>query len=86
MEAKRVVITGLGSISSLGHNVKDLWKNILEGKSGADKITRFDSSKFSTKIACEVKDYKVDDYFKRKELRALDAFSQFAIIASCLNL
>jgi 3-oxoacyl-[acyl-carrier-protein] synthase II len=82
MEAKRVVITGLGSITSLGHNVKDLWENILKGESGTDKITRFDSSKFPTKIANEVKDYDVNDYFKRKELRTLDKYSQFAIIAS----
>lgn len=82
MEAKRVVITGLGSITSLGHNVNDLWKNILNGESGTDKITRFDPSNFPTKIANEVKDYSSDDYFKKKELRTLDKYSQFAIIAS----
>lgn len=82
MEAKRVVITGLGSITSLGHNVKDLWANALKGVSGTDKITRFDSTNFATKIANEVKDYDVNEYFKRKELRTLDKYSQFAIIAA----
>lgn len=54
---KRVVITGLGAITPIGKNVKHYWENLLKGVSGANKITRFDSSKFKTQFACEITDY-----------------------------
>ena len=82
MEFKRVVVTGLGTISPLGHNVQDTWEAMQSGNSAAAPITRFDASKFKTKFACEVKDYDPKAYFDRKEVRKLDLYSQFAMISA----
>lgn len=82
MQFKRVVVTGLGAITPLGSNVNDYWTNLINGVSGAAPITRFDASKFKTRFACEVKGFKVEDYFDRKEAQRLDAFSQYGIAAS----
>lgn len=79
---KRVVITGMGAITPIGKNVNQYWKNLLAGKSGAQKISRFDSSKFKTQFACEVKDYDPLDYFDRKEARKLDRYSQYGMISA----
>ncbi len=79
---KRVVITGLGAITPIGKNVNDYWKNLLDGVSGADKITRFDTSKFKTQFACEIKEYNPLDYFDRKEARKLDRYSQYGMISA----
>ncbi|MEI9920517.1 MAG: beta-ketoacyl-ACP synthase II [Bacteroidota bacterium] len=79
---RRVVITGLGGITPLGSNIKDFWTNLLDGKSGAAPITRFDTSKFKTKFACEVKGYDAKNYFDVKEGRKMDMFTQFAMIAA----
>lgn len=82
MELKRVVVTGIGTISPLGNNLQDTWEAMKSGKSGAAPITRFDASKFKTHFACEVKDYDVKNYFDRKEARKLDLYSQFALISA----
>ena len=82
MELKRVVITGLGAITPIGKNVEDYWSALLAGVSGAAPITNFDSSKFKTKFACEVKDYDAKEYFDRKEARKHDRYAQFGLIAS----
>jgi 3-oxoacyl-[acyl-carrier-protein] synthase II len=82
MELKRVVVTGLGAITPLGNSVEDYWKNLINGVSGSDIITRFNPEKFKTRFACEVRNFEPTDYFDRKELRKLDLFSQFAIVAS----
>ncbi len=82
MELKRVVVTGLGAITPLGSSVGDYWKNLLDGVSGCEPITRFDTTNFKTKFACEVKNYDSNDYFDRKEARKLDMFAQFAMIAA----
>ena len=82
MELKRVVVTGLGTINPLGHNLAETWENAKNGVSGSDMITRFDASKFKTQFACEVKNYNPNDYFDRKEARKLDLFAQFALIAA----
>ncbi|GAB1856424.1 beta-ketoacyl-ACP synthase II [Flavobacteriaceae bacterium MHTCC 0001] len=79
---KRVVITGLGAITPIGKNTKKYWNNLLNGVSGANKITRFDASKFKTQFACEIKDYDPLDYFNRKEARKLDRFSQYGLIST----
>ncbi|AUP81201.1 beta-ketoacyl-ACP synthase II [Flavivirga eckloniae] len=79
---KRVVITGLGAITPIGKNTKEYWSNLLNGVSGANKITRFDASKFKTQFACEIKDYDPLDYFDRKESRKLDRFSQYGLIST----
>ena len=81
MELKRVVITGLGAITPIGKNVEDYWSALLAGVSGAAPITNFDSSKFKTKFACEVKDYDAKEYFDRKEARKHDRYAQFGLIA-----
>lgn len=82
MQLKRVVVTGLGAITPLGNSVEEYWKNLTAGVSGAAMITRFDASKFKTRFACEVKDFKTEDYFDRKEARKLDPFCHFGIAAA----
>lgn len=82
MELKRVVVTGIGTINPLGHNLKETWENAVNGVSGCDMITHFDASKFKTQFACEVKNYDANNYFDRKEARKMDLFAQFAVIAA----
>jgi 3-oxoacyl-[acyl-carrier-protein] synthase II len=82
MNQRRVVVTGLGAITPIGNNVSDFWNNLIEGKGGAGPITHFNTSKFKTKFACEVKGFDYDKYFDRPELRKMDKFTQFAMIAA----
>ncbi len=82
MELKRVVVTGLGTITPLGNNVQTTWENALAGKSGAGPITHFDASLFKTQFACEVKDFDPSDLFERKEARKYDRYAQLAIYAA----
>ena len=82
MELKRVVITGLGAITPIGNNVPDYWDNLCKGVSGATMITRFDASKFKSRIACEVKNFDPLLYFDKKEARKLDLFEQFAMVSA----
>lgn len=79
---KRVVITGLGAITPLGINTIDTWNAMKAGVCGTDLITRFDTTKFKTKFACEVKNYDPQNYFDRKEARKMDRYAQFALIAT----
>ena len=79
---KRVVITGIGAITPIGNDVENYWDNLLNGVSGADKISRFDTTKFKTDFACEIKDYDALNYFDRKESRKLDRFNQYGLIAA----
>jgi 3-oxoacyl-[acyl-carrier-protein] synthase II len=79
---RRAVITGLGALTPLGNNVGDFWENCKIGKSGSGLITRFDTTHFKTKFACELKGFNPEDYFDRKELRKLDPFCQYAMIAA----
>ncbi|BCS86682.1 3-oxoacyl-[acyl-carrier-protein] synthase 2 [Prevotella herbatica] len=79
---KRVVITGLGAITPLGNNINEFWENIVNGKSGAAPLTKFDCSKFKTHFGCEVKDFHPEEFLDRKELRSNDLFTQYAIAAS----
>ncbi len=82
MELKRVVVTGLGAITPLGNTAKETWTNMVNGVSGAAPITHFDATKFKTQFACEVKGYDPKDHFDRKEVRTLDIFAQYAIVAA----
>ena len=82
MDLKRVVITGLGTINPLGHNVPEFWDNLVKGVSGAGPITRFDASNFRTQFACEVKNYEPTEYFDKKEVRKMDLYTQFGLIAA----
>jgi 3-oxoacyl-[acyl-carrier-protein] synthase II len=82
MELKRVVVTGMGAITPLGKSVPEYWDGLINGVSGADSITQFDTTKFKTKFACEVKDFEPTNYLDRKEARKIDRFTQFALVAS----
>ena len=79
---KRVVITGLGTINPLGNNCNDFWMNLVQGKSGASLIDRFDTSQLKTKFACQVNDFDPKNYMEKSEARKMDLFSQYAIAAS----
>ena len=79
---RRVVVTGLGSVSPLGNNARDTWEGMVEGRSGIARITLFDPSDFKTQIAAEVKDFNPRDYMDGKLARRVDRFTQFAIAAS----
>jgi 3-oxoacyl-[acyl-carrier-protein] synthase II len=78
---RKVVVTGLGALTPLGNNVHDYWEGLKSGVSGSNMITRFDTEKFKTKFACELKGYDYKNYFDRKEANKLDAYSQYALIA-----
>ena len=82
MELKRVVVTGLGALTPLGNTVAETWENLLNGVSGAGPITHFDVSNFKTKFACEVKNFKVNEYLDRKEARKMDLYTQYALVAA----
>ncbi len=78
---KRVVVTGLGALTPIGNDVPTYWKNLIDGVSGAAPITYFDTEKFKTKFACELKDFNVTDHFHVKEIRQYDKFSLYALYA-----
>lgn len=82
MNLKRVVITGLGSLTPIGHTVEQTWNSMLTGVSGTEVITYFDPSRFKCQIACELKGYNVSNYFDRKEARKMDPFTQYGMIAA----
>ena len=82
MELKRVVVTGLGTLTPIGNNVSQFWDSLLKGVSGAGLITRFDSTNFKCKIAAEVKDFDPAVFFDRKEIRKIDLFSQYGMVAA----
>ena len=82
MELKRVVVTGLGAITPLGNDTKTYWKNLIQGVSGAAPITRFDTTNFKTKFACEVKGFDVQEFIHRRDARRMDLFTQYAVVSS----
>jgi len=82
MELKRVVVTGLGSLTPLGNTTPEYWEALCNGVSGAGMITHFDASKFKTQFACELKNFKAADHFDRKEIRKIDLYTQYAMVAS----
>jgi 3-oxoacyl-[acyl-carrier-protein] synthase II len=82
MSRRRVVITGVGAVSSLGLDMKTNWAAMLQGTSGAGAITRFDTSKHSCKFACEVWDWDADKHFAKPEGRKLDKFTQYYLVAA----
>jgi 3-oxoacyl-[acyl-carrier-protein] synthase II len=82
MNQRRVVVTGVGGITPLGNTVTEFWDNLLAGKSGAGPITRFDTSKFKTHFACEVRGFDPKSHFEVKEARKMDLFTQYAMVAA----
>ncbi|MGG9960630.1 beta-ketoacyl-ACP synthase II [Ferruginibacter sp. SUN106] len=81
-DLKRVVITGMGVVTSLGNTVDEFWKNIIAGKSGVGLITKFDTTNFKTKFAAEIKNFIATDYFEKNEARKYDLFTQYAVAAA----
>ncbi len=79
---RRVVITGIGAITPVGHNLKDTWSAMTAGKSGAGPITLFDTENYPSRIACEVKNFEPTDYFDRKQVRRMDRVNMFGMIAA----
>ena len=79
---RRVVVTGLGCVSPVGNNVKDTWRALLAGRSGAAPITTFDASAHKTKFAAEVKGFAPEKYMDPKEARRRDRFEQFSIVSA----
>lgn len=81
MELKRVVVTGIGALTPLGNTKDEYWDSLAKGVSGAAPITRFDTEKFRTKFACEVKGFDVKDFIDRKEARKMDPNTQYGMVA-----
>jgi 3-oxoacyl-[acyl-carrier-protein] synthase II len=82
----RVVITGIGVITPLGNTIEKYWDSLINGKSGIDRITKFDVSSYTTKLAAEVKDFVSTDYIEKKEAKRMDRFAQFALSSARLAL
>ncbi len=82
MQLKRVVVTGIGTLTPVGNNLNDYWNGLINGVSGAANITLFDASKFKTRFACEIKGFDPTQFMDRKEARKLDRFAQLALVAS----
>ena len=80
--SKRVVITGLGVITPLGNSVNEFWSKIINGKSSVDKVTLFDTTDFTTKIAAEVKNFDPENYINKKDVKRMDRFCHFAVAAA----
>jgi 3-oxoacyl-[acyl-carrier-protein] synthase II len=79
---RRVVITGIGALTPLGNNLQEYWEGLINGVSGAVLITRFDTEKYKTKFACELKGYDSSNYFDKKEANKMDPYTQYALITS----
>src|ERR1700754_4391643 len=81
-DARRVVVTRLGALTPLGNSVPEFWNKLTEGKSGASAITKFDTSKFKVKFACEVRNYDPLNHFEKSEIKKMDPFAQYALVTS----
>ena len=79
---KRVVITGMGVVSPIGNNVEEVWTNVNQNVCGIDRITHFDPSEYRAKLAGEVKNLDMEQYFTKRDLKFNDRFTQFARIAA----
>ncbi len=82
MTLKRVVVTGIGALTPIGNNVAEYWDSLLHGRSGAGHITYFNTEKFKTRFACQLKGYVPEEHFTTKELSKLDRSAQYALIAT----
>ncbi len=84
MSKRRVVVTGVGAITPIGLGVLNYWQGLIEGRNGIDLITRFDTTKFDTKFAGEVKNFNPEDYLDKKSIRRLDPFAQYALVTAIM--
>ena len=82
MQQRRVVVTGLGALTPLGNTVTEFWNNLTMGQSGAALITKFDTTKFKTKFACEVKNFDPLNFFEKQDVRKIDPFTQYALVST----
>ena len=82
MELRRVVVTGRGAITPIGNNIQEFWHGLNNGVSGSNMITQFNAEKFKTRFACEVKNFDPAEHFDKKEIRKIDPFTQFALVAT----
>jgi len=82
MNLNRVVVTGMGAVTPIGNNTQDYWQALSDGVSGCRSITRFDTTHFKTKFACEVKDFDISRFLDKKEVRRYDLYAQYAVAAS----
>lgn len=79
---KRVVVTGLGALTPIGNDVNTFWNSLKSGTAGAGPITRFDTTEFKTKFACELKGFDIEKFMEKKEARKMDMFTQYAMVAA----
>ena len=79
---RRVVITGLGALTSLGNDYETTWQNLIAGESGAGQITQFDDTNYEVHFACEVRDFDPAQFMEHKTARRMDRFAQLAIAAA----
>jgi len=84
MNKRRVVVTGMGAITPIGIGLKEFWDGLLEGRNGVGPITKFDTSKFDTKFAAEVKGFLPEDYMDKKSVKRMDPFTHYAIATACM--
>ena len=82
MALKRVVVTGLGALTPIGNNLKDFWSGLIAGKSGSAPVTYFDTEKFKTKFACELKGFDPSEFLDRKQQRKMDRFTQYGMVST----
>tara|TARA_X000000950_G_scaffold212923_1_gene256133 strand:+ start:1594 stop:2844 length:1251 start_codon:yes stop_codon:yes gene_type:complete len=82
MALKRVVVTGLGALTPIGNNLKDFWSGLIAGKSGSAPVTYFDTEKFKTKFACELKGFDALEFLDRKQQRKMDRFTQYGMVST----
>ena len=82
MDLNRVVVTGMGALTPIGNNKDAYWNALVAGVSGAAPITYFDSEKFKTNFACELKNFDPENFMDRKAARKMDRFAQYAMVAS----
>ena len=82
MESRRVVITGMGIFCSIGKNVEEFLQSLKEGRTGISPIILFDTSKYPSKIGAEIRDYRGEEFFSKKDLKRLSRTDQFALIAA----
>ncbi len=79
---RRVVITGMGAVTSIGHSVKEFWEGLLEGRNGVGPITHFDPAEYGTTFGAEVKNFSVEGFLDVREARRMDLFTQYAMVAA----
>lgn len=84
MSKRRVVVTGMGALTPIGNNLQEFWDAMMDGKSGANLITKFDASNFTTQFACELKNFDPSLYIDKKELRRMDPYTHFALATSAM--